>query len=173
MRKPLLVHCILPAFEFPVIYLLENSQQLNVGPTNINHLSWQHSHPLSTAWHCTLPTELYFPQCIQLEGSSRISQPQPVPTNMGRYQLLYPFILYSKVKLACSSRYLLTSYICIPVPYDEKDIFFFVVSFRSSIMSSQNHSTSTSLALLVRAQIWITVILNGLPWKRTVIICHF
>ena len=34
------------------------------------------------------------------------------------------FILYSKAKLACSSRYLLTLYFCIPVLY-EKDIFFF------------------------------------------------
>ena len=34
------------------------------------------------------------------------------------------FILYSEGKLACSSRYLLTSYSCIPVLYDEKDIFF-------------------------------------------------
>ena len=32
------------------------------------------------------------------------------------------FILYSK--FACYSRYLLTSYFCIPVPYNEKDIFF-------------------------------------------------
>ena len=35
------------------------------------------------------------------------------------------FSLYSKAKLACYSRYLLTSYVCIPIPYDEKDIFFF------------------------------------------------
>ena len=35
------------------------------------------------------------------------------------------FILYLKAKLACYSRYLLTSYFCIPIPYDEKDIFFF------------------------------------------------
>ena len=34
------------------------------------------------------------------------------------------FILYSKAKLACCSRYLLTSYFCIPIPYDENDIFF-------------------------------------------------
>ena len=34
------------------------------------------------------------------------------------------FILYSEAKFACYSRYLLTSYFCIPVPYDEKDIFF-------------------------------------------------
>jgi len=39
--------------------------------------------------------------------------------------ILYCFSLYSKVKLACYSRYLLTSYFCIPITYDEKDIFFF------------------------------------------------
>ena len=42
-------------------------------------------------------------------------------------KLCYPlpsFILYSKTKLACYSRYLLTSYLCIPVPYSEKDIIF-------------------------------------------------
>ena len=39
--------------------------------------------------------------------------------------LLSCFILYSKAKLACYSRYLLTSSFCIPVPCDEKDIFFF------------------------------------------------
>ena len=32
--------------------------------------------------------------------------------------------LYSKAKFACSSKYLLTSYFCILVPYKEKDIFF-------------------------------------------------
>ena len=37
------------------------------------------------------------------------------------------FILYSKAKLACYSRYLLTSYFCILVPYNEKDIFFLVL----------------------------------------------
>ena len=34
---------------------------------------------------------------------------------------------YSKAKVACNSRYLLTSYFCIPVSYKEKDIFFFLV----------------------------------------------
>ena len=32
-------------------------------------------------------------------------------------------ILYSKAILTCYFRYLLTSYFCILVPYDEKDIF--------------------------------------------------
>ena len=39
------------------------------------------------------------------------------------YSLLF-FILYSKAKLAFHSRYLLTAHFYIPVPYDEKDIFF-------------------------------------------------
>ena len=39
-------------------------------------------------------------------------------------QSLLCFILYSKAKFVCYSRYLLTSYFCIPVPCDEKDIIF-------------------------------------------------
>ena len=42
-------------------------------------------------------------------------------------QLLHCLILYSKPKLACYSRYLLTFYFCIPVPYDEKDLFWVLV----------------------------------------------
>ena len=42
-------------------------------------------------------------------------------------QSLPCFILYSKAKVACYSRYLLTYYFCIPVPYDEKDFFFFML----------------------------------------------
>ena len=38
---------------------------------------------------------------------------------------------------------------------------------RRSCRSSQNRSASASLALLVGAYFWITVILNGLPWKWT------
>ena len=39
-------------------------------------------------------------------------------------QQLPCFTLYPKAKLPSYSRYLLTSYFCIPVPYDEKDICF-------------------------------------------------
>ena len=42
-----------------------------------------------------------------------------------------------------------------------------------SCRSSQNCSTSASSALLVRTQTYITVILNGLPWKETEIIVSF
>ena len=59
---------------------------------------------------------------------------------------------------------ILTSYICIPAPYDKKDIIFGVIS-RRSCRSSQNHSTSASSALLIGAYTWVTVIFNGLPWK--------
>ena len=38
-------------------------------------------------------------------------------------QRLPCFILYSKAKHVCYSRYLLSSYFCILIPYDEKDIF--------------------------------------------------
>ena len=43
------------------------------------------------------------------------------------YQPFLFFILYSKAKLIYYSRFLLTSCFCIPIPYDEKDIFFFLV----------------------------------------------
>ena len=86
---------------------------------------------------------------------------------------LCPFILYSKAKFACYSRYLSTSYFCIPVPYDEKGILFFDIHSRRSCRSSQNHSTSASLALIVGTQTWITMILNGLPLKQTEVIVSF
>ena len=50
--------------------------------------------------------------------------------------------MYSKAKLAFYSRQLLTSYFCVPVPYDEKDTFWGVSSRRSS--SLQKHSASAT-----------------------------
>ena len=43
------------------------------------------------------------------------------------YQPLPCFIPYSKAKFVCYSRCFLTSYFRIPVPYNEKDIFFWVL----------------------------------------------
>ena len=73
-----------------------------------------------------------------------------------------------KAKFACYSRYLLTSYFCIPVPYNEKNIFLgcqfqkvlqvLIEPFNFSFFSVQT---------------WIAAILNGLPWKRTEIILSF
>ena len=50
---------------------------------------------------------------------------------------------------------------------------FWGVSSRRSCRYSQNRSTIASSALLVGASTWITVILNGLPWKQTEIILSF
>ena len=82
------------------------------------------------------------------------------------------FTLYYKVNLACYSRYLLTSYFCIPIPYDEKDIFL-VLFLKSAAGLHRTKSTSASSTLVVGAYTWITVILNGYPLKRTKIILSF
>ena len=46
---------------------------------------------------------------------------------LGKTLSLPCFIPYSKAKFACHSRCFLTSYFCIPVPYNEKDIFWVLV----------------------------------------------
>ena len=46
----------------------------------------------------------------------------PVCSPAKLYSPLPCFILYSKAKFACYSRCFLTSYFCIPVPYNENDI---------------------------------------------------
>ena len=82
-------------------------------------------------------------------------------------KLCYPlpcYVLYSKTKFACYSRYLLTSYFCISVPYNEKGIF---------LGCSRMSCRSSCSALLVEAKTCITVILNVLPWKQTEIILSF
>ena len=72
---------------------------------------------LLTIWWCPcvesslvlLEEGVCYDQCVLL---AKLDQPLPC------------FILYSKAKFACYSRCFLTSYFCIPVPYNEKDIFF-------------------------------------------------
>ena len=83
------------------------------------------------------------------------------------------FMLYSKAKVSCYSCNLLTSQFCIPIHYDEKDIFFIGISSRRCFRSSWNQSASASLAAVVGVYTWITVILNDLHWKQTVIILPF
>ena len=70
--------------------------------------------------------------------------------------------------LPVKSRYLLTSYFCIPFSYDEKNMFFLVLVLEGLV--GLHSSNSASSALAVGAQTWITVMLNGSPWKRTEII---
>ena len=48
------------------------------------------------------------------------------------YSLLF-IILYSKAKLACHSRYLLTAHFYIPATYDEKDIFVCVLVLKGLV----------------------------------------
>ena len=55
--------------------------------------------------------------------------------SLGRTLLAFAprLILYSKAKFACYSRCFLTSYFCIPVPYNEKDIFFWVLVLKGLV----------------------------------------
>ena len=53
-------------------------------------------------------------------------------TSVFSWQNSVSFILYSKAKLACYSKYLLTFYFCIPVPY-EKNFFFLVLVLESFV----------------------------------------
>ena len=77
------------------------------------------------------------------------------------YQSLPCFIPYSKAKFACYSRCFLTSTFAFQSPIMKRT--FLGVSSKRSYRSSQNRSASS--ALLVGAQAWITMILNGLPWE--------
>ena len=97
---------------------------------------------------------------------------------VGRQHLLWPvhslrktllaltcFVLYSQAKFACYSRYLLTSYFYIPVPYNEKGIFWGVL-FLEGLVSL--HRTIQLLQYY-----WLGHKLNSLPWKWTDIILSF
>ena len=58
-------------------------------------------------------------------------------------------------------------------PVMKRKSLFFDASSRRSCWSSWNHSTLVSSALVVGAQTWITVMLNGLSWKWTEITLGF
>ena len=79
------------------------------------------------------------------------------------YQPSPCFILYSKAKFTYYSRCFLTSYFCIPVPWCQfqKVLQVFIELFNFSLFSITGWVT------------WITMILNGLPWKRTEITLSF
>ena len=91
-------------------------------------------------------------------------------------ELCYPvscFILYSKAKVACYSRYLLTSCFCILVPYNEKRLLSGVLVLEGLVGVHEILSTSASSVLMIGVKTLITVILNFLLWKRTDIIVIF
>ena len=83
---------------------------------------------------------------------------------------LIHFVLQGQICLLLQV-FLLTSYFCIPVPYNEKDIFFFSVLVVEGLVGLQRTVQLQPLQhYCFRVQTWITVILNGLPWKLTEII---
>ena len=67
------------------------------------------------------------------------------------------YILYSKAKLVCYSRYLLTSYYCISVLCDEKDIFFWCLF--SKIL--QILSPFSSVQSLSRVRLFVTPLITA------------
>ena len=75
------------------------------------------------------------------------------------YPLPY-YILYSKAKFACYSRCFLTSDFCIPVPYNEKDIFFWVLVLKGLVGL---HRT-VQLQLLQRYWLGIGLDYHDIEW---------
>ena len=58
----------------------------------------------------------------------------------------------------------LTSYFCIPVPYNEKDILLGVLVL-GGLVGLQRTLQLQLFSIIVQGIDLITVILNGLPWK--------
>ena len=56
--------------------------------------------------------------------------------SLGKILLAFALLHFVLQGQTCLLLYLLTSYFCIPVPYDEEDTFFFGVSSRRSCRSS-------------------------------------
>ena len=72
------------------------------------------------------------------------------------YYSLQCFILHSKAKFACYSRCFLTSYFCIPVPYNEKDtkirlIIFFAAKDGEALYSQQKQDQELTMAQIMNS----------------------
>ena len=90
-------------------------------PLLYNHKEFDLGHTWMTKW--------FFPTFVNLSMNFAIRtscQPQSAPGLVfaGYTELFHLQLQRIYSHLACYSRYLLTSYFCIPVPYNEKDIFF-------------------------------------------------
>ena len=82
--------------------------------------------------------------------------------SLGKTLLAFALPHFAKARFACYSRCFLTSYFCIPVPSNEKDVFMGVLEDLIGL-----HRT-VQLQLLQRywsGQRLIIVMLRGLPWK--------
>ena len=79
---------------------------------------------VSTIWQCPgvasslalLKKGVCYDHCVHLP---KVCLPTPC------------FILYSKVKFPCYSRYLLTSYFCVPITFEEKEFFLLLFALES------------------------------------------
>ena len=89
------------------------------------------------------------------------------------YSPLPCFIPYSKAKFASYSRCFLTSYFCIPVPYNEKDIFGGVLVLKGLVGFHRTVQLQLLQCYWLGHTLGLIVILNGLPWKQTEIILSF
>ena len=79
----------------------------------------------------------------------------------------------SKAKFACYSRCFLTSYFCIPVPYNEKDIFFGCLLVLEGLQVFIELFNFSFFSITVQGIGLDYCLLNGLPWKRTEVIVSF
>ena len=86
------------------------------------------------------------------------------------YKTLLFFILRSKAKPACYSRYLFSSYFCIPVPYDERTFLLLVLGHLVDLYKTIQLSFFGISGWGIDLDY---LILNGLPWKQTEIILSF
>ena len=80
--------------------------------------------------------------------------------SLGKALLAFALLhFYSVAKLACYSGFVLTCYFCMPIPYDDKDVFFFFGV----------HSRSSSILgiLLARILEWVALpFFRGSSWPR-------
>ena len=96
--------------ELPVLFLLtvqtfSGCKEYNQSDFSVDHLVMS----ICRVFSCVVEQGVCYDQCIFLAKL---------------YQSLPCFILDSKAKVSCYSRGFLTSYFCIPILYNEKDIFF-------------------------------------------------
>ena len=95
-----------------VLFLLTVQSLSIFGCKEYNQSDFGVDHLVMSTWcsvvSCGLKQGVCYDQCVVL---AKFCQPLP------------RFILYSKAKVACYSRYFLTSYFCISIHYNNKDIF--------------------------------------------------
>ena len=111
-EKAMATHSSTLAWEIP--WMEEPGRLQSMGSRRVRH-NWETSLSLFTFMHWRRkwqPTPLFLP------GESQGREPGG-PPSMGSHRVGHDWC-----DLAAAARWFLTSYFCIPVPYNEKDIFF-------------------------------------------------